>query len=130
MSISLRSERGAIILFDFRAAFPSVSQDYVHQVLEYIGMPEAPRRLILLLYDDSKCVVSCKGTTFPGFSMTAGVRQGCPLSPLLFAVTADILLRALARDLPHAMTRAYADDTAMATSDFWADAPKLRRTFQ
>ena len=130
MTISLRSERGAIILFDFRAAFPSVSQDYVHQVLEYIGMPEAPRRLILSLYDDSKCVISCKGTTFPGFSMTAGVRQGCPLSPLLFAVTADILLRALARDLPHAMTRAYADDTAMATPDFWADAPKLRRTFQ
>ena len=36
-----------------------------------------------------------------------------PLSPLLFVVTDDILLRRIARALPRALVRAYADDLAV-----------------
>ena len=31
--------------------------------------------------------------------MTRGIRQGCPFSPLIFAVVVDVLLRRLARVL-------------------------------
>ena len=39
------------------------------------------------------------GTTGWRLTMTRGIRQGCPFSPLIFAVVVDVLLRRLARVL-------------------------------
>ena len=38
MKVSLRCEHGALILFDFTAAFPSVSHEFRWKVLEHIGV--------------------------------------------------------------------------------------------
>ena len=62
--------------------------------------------------------------------MTAGVRQGCPLSPLLYAVCADLLIERIRQKLPSAVVRAYADDTAVLVQDLWTDAPVLAAIFK
>ena len=129
MSVSLKSQNGAMILFDFKAAFPSISQEYMLRVLSRIGVPECARQVVTWLYDDDKCLLSLRGALHPRFAMTAGVRQGCPLSPLLYAVISDILLARILEECPDMCVRAYADDTAVVTSDFWRDAPRLRRVF-
>ena len=41
------------------------------------------------------------------------VQQGCPPSPLIFAIAMGILLRRASRLFPQHLIRAYADDLAM-----------------
>ena len=69
------------------------------------------------------------GQDFPGFRLESGVRQGCPLSPLLFAVCVDILLRMIAQRLGDATVRAFADDIAAVLSDVSIQIPILEEIF-
>ena len=121
---------GASVLFDFKAAFPSISHEYLFKVLEHIGLPRTAMNLVAALYNGNRCIIKCGGTTFPGFPMKAGIRQGCPLSPLLFAVVVDLLLRKLARSLPNELLRAFADDTAMVIKDWWSSASTVAAVFE
>ena len=105
------------VLFDVAAAFPSLSHAYLHRLLKRLKLPEGARWLVEAFYHDNKCRLKLHGQVFDGFPLSAGIRQGCPLSPLLFAVVADVFLRRLDRFFPGDMTRAYADDTAMVLQD-------------
>jgi len=54
-----------------------------------------PRNFIGILLDwYTKCIVCVRwgGATFFGFCISAGVRQGGVLSPVLFAIYMDILV--------------------------------------
>ena len=62
---------------------------------------------------DNYCHLSLSGFTGAGFGITTGVRQGCPLSPLIFAIVSDVLIRRVRRLLPAVLIRAYADDIAL-----------------
>ena len=129
MRVSLRTEYGAIILFDLEAAFPSVSHTYMFRILEYLQLPSHVLNFVKALYDENRCQLVLAGQRFEGFNMESGIRQGCPLSPMLFAVVVDILLRRLARILPSAIPRAFADDTAIVVDDLAAHAHTLAGIF-
>ena len=130
MRISLQHPRGAVVLFDFASAFPSLSQEYMWQVLEHVGIPACIVDAIQKLYENNKHFIKVKSGVFPSFTATSGVRQGCPLSPLLFALVADVLLRRLHDKLPHCLTRAFADDTAMVMPNFAANADMVMAIFK
>ena len=63
------------------------------------------------------------------FCIEAGIRQGCPISPLLFALVSDVFIRALESALPLDAVRACADDIALVTLDirvsFWNHCSSL-----
>ena len=58
-----------------------------------------------------------------------GVRQGCSLPPLLFAVVADALLQRLQRSVVDATERLIADDTAMHSASLCRDGDGLKQVF-
>ena len=53
-----------------------------------------------------------------------------PISPLLFVVTVDILLRGLRCLAPDALVRAFADNTAMVVDDLFAHAGAIGAAFR
>jgi hypothetical protein len=121
MRVSLKHDRGMLILFDFEAAFPSLSQEFLMECLRKVGLPPSLLHAIECLYVNNRHTLKLKGRLFPSFTATSGVRQGCPLSPLLFVICVDVLLRRLAKLLPESCIRAYADDNAMTTPNFIRD---------
>ena len=106
------SDSGGAVFFDFAAAFPSVERPFLMAVFRSLGWPSLLLNFIEVLYNDNYCEMVIDGARYRGFVIDRGIRQGCPLSPFLFAVASDLLLRKLVRDLPSGTTRAYADDTA------------------
>ena len=130
MKVSLRSARGAIILFDFQAAFPSVAHDYLWLTLETLGVPLPLLRRLRSFYVDNKHTIKIKGRTLPSITAMSGIRQGCPLSPIIFAVVVDVLLRRLAEVFPHDAVKAFADDIGMVVTNFDKAADRLASEFK
>jgi len=129
MRVSLKCPTGALVLFDFKAAFPSVSHSFLIRSLQYIGLPKAAINLIRAMYHNNTCYIRLQGEDFMGFSLLGGVKQGCPLSPLLFATCVDLLLRMLDHKLSGLTCRAFADDIAAIVKDWWQQGPIMESVF-
>jgi len=65
-----------------------------------------------------------------GFQIGAGIRQGCPLSPLLFALVVDIVLRRIKAKVPSVKVFAFADDVALILEDVDRDVGILEGIFE
>ena len=55
MRVALHGTAGATVLFDFAAAFPSLSHDYLLEALELMGLPRAARNLVQALHHRQHC---------------------------------------------------------------------------
>ena len=129
--VSIKSRRGIILLFDFRAAFHSVSHQFMWASLEAFGLPAAFIRAIQLFYVDNKHSIKIAGQIFEGPIMKSGVRQGCPLSAILFVMCVDTLLRRIRSVLGQdEVARACADDVAAVLMDYASLAGLISQIFQ
>ncbi|CAK0910901.1 unnamed protein product [Prorocentrum cordatum] len=118
---ALNADDPAAVFHDFQAAFASLSHSFLLKSLQGLGLPATVCRFMECLYWGHGCRLSACGQQHPVFKISAGIRQGCPLSPLLFAVVVDSLLRRLRRMLPSATVRAYADDLVTVLENLsWA----------
>ena len=69
------------------------------------------------LHIGSKCSIILGGTRHAGFDVDSGIRQGCLLSPQIFAIAADILLRRIQRKISRITCKAFADDIGLVGPD-------------
>lgn len=89
------SGRRAILSLDAAKAFDSLEWHYLWKVLAEYQLGPGFARWLRLLYSEPRAKVKINGQCSEGFQLSRGTRQGCPLSPLLFALAIEPLAVAL-----------------------------------
>ena len=103
---------------DFSKAFDRVDRVYLFHILRKMNFPENFVRTLERLYSKTQAHISVNGYLTVRIRLRRGVRQGCPLSALLFIVALEPLHDIL-RNHPwsnYAVSRrvvAYADDVTV-----------------
>ena len=124
--VSIKYKRGCILLLDFRAAFPSISHEFMWDCLAALGLPRLFLLAIQKFYVNNAHWLCAGGELMKSVVVRSGVRQGCPLSPLIFALCSDVLLRELSQLLGlDEVACAFADDTGLVVSDYTKSLPSL-----
>ncbi len=78
---------------DLEKAFDCVPRGVVWRVLREYGVRGPLLRAVLSLYDRSRSLVRIAGSKSDLFLVHVGLRQGCPLSPVLFIIFMDRISR-------------------------------------
>lgn len=121
-----RIEKGQklyVFFVDFKAAFDSIDRNALFYKLSNIGISSKVLNVIKSLYEANKAAVWDGNALSNWFETNRGVKQGCLLSPLLFALFLDDLSTQLPGgvtfDSLKIKTLLYADDIViMAESHF------------
>ncbi|KAG7196446.1 hypothetical protein KM043_000117, partial [Ampulex compressa] len=111
-----------ILSLDVASAFDAVSHHAITNALIRTGLPEGFVRYVDRLYARSSTKFEVRGVHSESFKVCRGVRQGDPLSSLLFCLVVDEVLRAVPSDVGYEIgdgrvnTLAYADDILLIAS--------------
>ena len=78
---------------DFEKAFDSVDRQLLWQLMAHYGLPPKYINIIKSTYQDMQCQVLHQGHAQETFSVLTGVKQGCLLSPFLFLLCIDWIMK-------------------------------------
>ena len=118
---------GLVVFLDFEKAFDSIELKYLQKSLEVFNFGPQLGKWITVLYNGiSSCVLN-NGFAKKHFNLGRGVRQGCPLSGILFIIGTEILSNAIKRsneikgipinEVHTVKISQYADDTTIFVKD-------------
>lgn len=118
---------GAIVALDQEKAYDKINHTYLWRTLEKLNFPRNFIGTVKSLYKTAKSCVIVNGMISKSFKVTRGVRQGDPLSCLLFNIAIEPLACALRTcgiqglEIPGAaenlITNLFADDTTVYLSE-------------
>ena len=81
----------AFLSVDQEKAFDRVDWDFMRATLRHMGFSPSFIGWVNLFYSGVQSSVNVNGHISDFFALSRGVRQGCPLSPLLYVLVAEVL---------------------------------------
>jgi hypothetical protein len=81
-----------IISIDAEKAFDKIQHHFMIKALRKLGIERKYLNIIKAIYDKPIDII-LNGEKLKPFPLKSGMRQGCPLSPLLFSIALEFLAR-------------------------------------
>ena len=82
---------GLLVLIDFEKAFDTIEWDFLFKTMKSYNFGNTFINWIKLLYSNITACTINNGYLSRNLTLERGIRQGCPLSALLFILVAEIL---------------------------------------
>ena len=89
---------GILVSLDFKKAFDSLEWGFIMNTLRVFNFGTSIQRWISTFYTNIESAVTNNGFLTNWFKPSRGVRQGCPLSPFLFILSAELLANKIRQD--------------------------------
>jgi Lymphocystis disease virus RNA-directed DNA polymerase len=125
--LATEKETGYIVMLDQEKAFDRVDPIYLLDILRAYQIPEYLINWVGIIYSMVPTKLSINGQITESIMLKSGVRQGCPLSPLLFVLSIEPLANLIRThpnykgiDLPNNTSirvGMFADDTCFYAKD-------------
>ena len=80
----LKNKNHLIISIDAEKAFDKIQHPFMIKTLQKVGIEGNYLNIIKAIYDKPTANIIVNGEKLKAFPLRSGIRQGCPLSPLLF----------------------------------------------
>ena len=120
-------EGGFVLNVDLNKAFDRVEHNFLFKTMERYGFGPRLIRWLRLLYSNARSCVKCNGVLTDTFPLERSVRQGCPLSAILYSISVEPLATLVKGDrgikcvkIPgggECVIQQYADDTSFTVRD-------------
>jgi hypothetical protein len=81
-----------IISIDAEKAFDKIQHHFI-KALRKLGIEGIHLNIVKAIYDKPTANITLNGEKLKPFPLKSGMRQGCPLSPLLFNIVLEFLSR-------------------------------------
>ena len=89
---------GLLLFVDFEKAFDTIEWAFIEKTFHHFGFGSSFIKWINLFYCDIQSCVINNGWSTGFFELGRGVRQGCPLSPYIFILCAEVLATSIRKD--------------------------------
>ena len=91
----LKNKSHMIISKDAEKAFDKIQHPFMIKTLQKAGIEGTYLNMIKAIYDKPTVNIILNGEKLKAFPLKSGIRQGCPLSPLLFNIVLEVLATAI-----------------------------------
>ena len=129
-------QQGIFLAIDYTKAFDSIYKDFMYDSLKLFGFGDSLIQWVKTLNENCTSSMNYNGWIHGNIKLERGIKQGCPLSPLLYIIASEILSCGIRQNrningviLPQnkeTKVLQYADDTSM----FLKDCKSLIYTFK
>ena len=96
--VDKEESQAAFLFLDQEKAFDRVNHAFLYKTMEAFGIGKEFINWIKVLYSNATTKIKINGYLSANVPLNRGVRQGCPLSSLLYVLVVEVLAQQLRKN--------------------------------